>query len=395
MYPHQVSKTAPTGEYLTVGSFMIRGKKNFLPPHPLVMGFGILFRLDESSLASHLNERRVRGEDEALQEMEAESRKKQSNPESDEEIGSDEGADKETREDESSGQTTNIQQNNDIQLPDLSSNIGTANSPELLPEIQAEETLDNGSSISKEETVEASVSSQLDDLLDKTLRLGPAKVSGKSSLLTSIPSSLADAEDDDDLEVKRPTIRDKPYISKAERRKLKKGQVNGETASDSQNGEAVEAPGTSKQEEGKADTKATDSKASLPGTSQQEKGKENTKASGSKLSQPGNSQQEKGKGSTQAANAKVSRGQKGKLKKIKEKYAEQDEEEREIRMALLAVVTPFIFFPILLSFPFRAATFNIFPCTCHASHLGKHHGRINLHKMKKPLLKNQNHQLVL
>jgi len=46
---HQVSKTAPTGEYLTVGSFMIRGKKNFLPPAPLIMGFGFLFRLDESS----------------------------------------------------------------------------------------------------------------------------------------------------------------------------------------------------------------------------------------------------------------------------------------------------------------------------------------------------------
>jgi hypothetical protein len=28
----QVSKTAPTGEYLPTGSFMIRGKKNFLPP---------------------------------------------------------------------------------------------------------------------------------------------------------------------------------------------------------------------------------------------------------------------------------------------------------------------------------------------------------------------------
>jgi hypothetical protein len=28
----QVSKTAQTGEYLTTGSFMIRGKKNYLPP---------------------------------------------------------------------------------------------------------------------------------------------------------------------------------------------------------------------------------------------------------------------------------------------------------------------------------------------------------------------------
>ncbi|KXZ50631.1 hypothetical protein GPECTOR_15g315 [Gonium pectorale] len=44
VHHHQVSKTAPTGEYLTTGSFMIRGKKNFLPPQPLVMGFGFLFK---------------------------------------------------------------------------------------------------------------------------------------------------------------------------------------------------------------------------------------------------------------------------------------------------------------------------------------------------------------
>ncbi|CAG8668798.1 2831_t:CDS:10 [Funneliformis caledonium] len=61
----QVSKTAPTGEYLTTGSFMIRGKKNFLPPVQLVYGFGFLFRLDEQSIANHLHERRpIRNEEE-------------------------------------------------------------------------------------------------------------------------------------------------------------------------------------------------------------------------------------------------------------------------------------------------------------------------------------------
>jgi len=56
---HQVSKTAPTGEYLTVGSFMIRGRKNFLPASSLEMGLGVLFRLgDDSSIARHANERR-------------------------------------------------------------------------------------------------------------------------------------------------------------------------------------------------------------------------------------------------------------------------------------------------------------------------------------------------
>lgn len=56
----QVSKTAPTGEYLTTGSFMIRGKKNYLPPCQLVMGLGFLFRLEESSIERHKNERKVK-----------------------------------------------------------------------------------------------------------------------------------------------------------------------------------------------------------------------------------------------------------------------------------------------------------------------------------------------
>jgi len=46
----QVSKTAPAGEYLTTGSFMIRGKKNYLPPCHLIMGFSFLFKLDDSSV---------------------------------------------------------------------------------------------------------------------------------------------------------------------------------------------------------------------------------------------------------------------------------------------------------------------------------------------------------
>eukprot|EP01135_Chromosphaera_perkinsii_P006471 Nk52_evm1s514 gene=Nk52_evmTU1s514 len=60
VYDHQVSKTAPTGEYLSTGGFMIRGKKNFLPPAPLVLGFGIMFKVDESSVFRHLTERRVK-----------------------------------------------------------------------------------------------------------------------------------------------------------------------------------------------------------------------------------------------------------------------------------------------------------------------------------------------
>ena len=43
--PEQVSKTPESGEYLTKGSFIIRGHKNSIPVHKMEMGFGILFKV--------------------------------------------------------------------------------------------------------------------------------------------------------------------------------------------------------------------------------------------------------------------------------------------------------------------------------------------------------------
>ena len=50
VHAEQVSKTAPTGEYLTTGSFMIRGKKNYLPPAQHILGFSVLFKIDDESV---------------------------------------------------------------------------------------------------------------------------------------------------------------------------------------------------------------------------------------------------------------------------------------------------------------------------------------------------------
>ncbi|KAK8572110.1 hypothetical protein V6N13_047725 [Hibiscus sabdariffa] len=249
VYPHQVSKTAPTGEYLTVGSFMIRGKKNFLPPHPLIMGFGLLFRLDESSLGSHLNERRVRGEEEGINDVE----------ESDPHIEISES------ESEKGGEAIDVPEvaaENGIVLND----VGNTNVSDLV---------DSGV---------ASVSPQLEDLLDRALVLGSASLSGKSPVLETSQNNLAK---EDNHEEKSATVKDKPHVSKAERRKLKKGTGNIAVKADTEKGN--------------------------------EKAKENVNAENKK---PGG--------------GKISRGQRGKLKKIKEKYADQDEEERSIRMALLA-----------------------------------------------------------
>jgi predicted ribosome quality control (RQC) complex YloA/Tae2 family protein len=48
--PEQVSKTAPSGEYLGTGSFMIRGQKHFLPPATLQLGFGFLCYTEDDAL---------------------------------------------------------------------------------------------------------------------------------------------------------------------------------------------------------------------------------------------------------------------------------------------------------------------------------------------------------
>lgn len=63
VHPEQISKSTPTGDYLPAGNFNIKGEKNFLPPAHLLLGFGVLFRVSEESLARH---RKHRHQDEEL-----------------------------------------------------------------------------------------------------------------------------------------------------------------------------------------------------------------------------------------------------------------------------------------------------------------------------------------
>ncbi|KAL5541466.1 hypothetical protein UlMin_009176 [Ulmus minor] len=273
VYPHQVSKTAPTGEYLTVGSFMIRGKKNFLPPHPLVMGFGLLFRLDESSLGSHLNERRVRGEEEGMNGVdESGPLKEESDTES-----------------ETEGPTFGEESKS---LPTSSPNLPTQ-VLESQSEVNSHEpsTKDTQIPVRVDEEIApevASVTPQLEDLIDRALGLGSATISVKNY---KVETSQADLLEEQDQEERKAAVRDKPYVSKAERKKLKQGQKETNLEPEEKRSEGNERS-----------------------SSQSEKNVHNAKLGG----------------------GKTSRGQKGKLKKMKEKYADQDEEERSLRMALLA-----------------------------------------------------------
>ncbi|OAG28884.1 hypothetical protein NEDG_01023 [Nematocida displodere] len=57
----QVSKTAPAGEYLTQGSFMVSGKKEFYHPHRLEYGFSIIYKLSDTENRDQDNDRKLTG----------------------------------------------------------------------------------------------------------------------------------------------------------------------------------------------------------------------------------------------------------------------------------------------------------------------------------------------
>lgn len=281
---------------------MIRGKKNFLPPHPLIMGFGILFRLDESSLGSHLNERRVRGEEEGVDDNIEQTGpfKEISDSDSEEEVLDD----KNTLESQSI--TDSSTDRGKLVTGGLSSEVASVcglTSSDIKP-INSDEipvgvkTAYNGFDNEKVTEIAgesiASVSPRLEDLIDRALELGAATASGKDY---GLHASQGDLTEEHNHGEKRTTVREKPYISKAERRKIKKGQKN-----------STVGPNVEHDKEEVEDNGIT--------VSQADKNVQNPKA---------------GSGS------KISRGQKGKIKKMKEKYANQDEEERRIRMALLGV----------------------------------------------------------
>nr|CAD7568436.1 unnamed protein product [Timema californicum] len=104
----QVSKTAPTGEYLTTGSFMVRGKKNYLPPCHLIMGFSFLFKLEDGSISRHKDERKVRGTEDDIS-VTASSVDTLSLSEQDQEIELDDTDDEKQNED-SKGETQVVEQ---------------------------------------------------------------------------------------------------------------------------------------------------------------------------------------------------------------------------------------------------------------------------------------------
>ncbi|KAL2506853.1 zinc knuckle (CCHC-type) family protein [Abeliophyllum distichum] len=294
VYPHQVSKTAPTGEYLTVGSFMIR---------------------DESSLGSHLNERRVRGEGEEMNDneqtepfREASDSGSDSEKEVSEKVAVESPSTMEllterpTREDSYSesfnGLNISIDKSSNSHVSSIEATTSTNhNDGDEVSEVSGKST--------------AALTSQLEDLIDRALELGSATASAKNYGLQASQGETVEEQ------AKEQTKRDKPYISKAERRKLKKGQKDNTEG----------APIDHEKEETEENRAKKDNTEGAPVYHEKEDVRENHGTA---------SHPDKIVKNSKPNGAKFSRGQRGKLKKIKEKYADQDEEERSIRIALLA-----------------------------------------------------------
>lgn len=273
--PEQVSKTAPSGEYLTVGSFMIRGKKNFLPPSHLTMGFGFVFKLEDDSVERHKGDRKIRGLEgqEGIMEVEKEEIESVTEGLDDVEIDVEEGDSSDEEKEEENLETieeeqkeTGFEENDACKSEDEESS-GT-------PDKDFNES-DNGNkdehdeSEEKEENEKAEVE-PLTEFPDTDVKIGFDR-------LGSV-----------EIKTRAVSVSEDPVETVSENKNKKKDKKKGGQKSinrDVKNGVRNAGQKPNQQEEPKKS--------------------ENV------------------------------RGKKGKMKKIKEKYKDQDEEEREQKMQIL------------------------------------------------------------
>ncbi|MBN3298787.1 NEMF factor, partial [Amia calva] len=306
VHHHQVSKTAPTGEYLTTGSFMIRGKKNFMPPSYLMMGFGFLFKVDEPCVWRHRGERKVKNLDEDLETVtsstadlliegpeltgdessnEGEGERERTIKEEGEEEES-EGAEQENeqeekdREDEADRDMAEVGEESDEEADPQDDAVGEGQGEDGPPRSgeQTEGKEEHNSGANSEEEI------SYPDTVITLPHLQPGRG------LHGTPAGFREqraAQTDSELQGRK-------HITAKQRREMKKKKL-----SESEDLEEVEL----KRVDPECPSAANQSKPSS--------------AKAAPTQQP------------------LKRGQKNKLKKIKDKYRDQDEEDRELRMRLL------------------------------------------------------------
>ncbi|XP_062944566.1 ribosome quality control complex subunit NEMF isoform X2 [Cynocephalus volans] len=285
VYHHQVSKTAPTGEYLTTGSFMIRGKKNFLPPSYLMMGFSFLFKVDDSCVWRHRGERKVRVQDEDMETLVSCTSELIS-----EEMEQLDGCDTSSEEDkeelhETSGEVELVAQ---VDQQDITVQSG-GDEPNEEP-IQEESSEDEGES--EEVIKDWEPVGEMKDEEEETLNYPDTTIDLSHLQSQRSLQKLASKEESSNLSDSR--LQSRRHLSAKERREMKKKKL----PSDLVDLEVVEE-------------------------------KDREKESAIHIETPQNTTK------NVPAVQPMKRGQKSKMKKMKEKYKDQDEEERELIMKLL------------------------------------------------------------
>ncbi|EKG21221.1 protein of unknown function DUF814 [Macrophomina phaseolina MS6] len=270
----QVSKTTSSGEYLAAGGFVINGKKNFLPPAQLLLGFAVMFQITEESKKNHnkhrLAEANMASKPAAPQPTHEEASKEET-------VGQDDASDSdedfpdaklESASDESDNEQH--QRSNPLQ----SNGVADA----------ADEGSGSGSELEEAAEEQPQTSEGVEGVKEEPLPLAPVEEAGEQ--IHQEPKK-----------VKQEKAGGKRHLSARERRLLRKGVNPSEltTAGGSANESDDEDDAVSV-----APTEAT------------------TQVSSQKSKQ-----------------TPLPRGKRGKAKKMALKYAEQDEEERELALRLL------------------------------------------------------------
>uniref|UniRef100_A0A8C2VQN0 Nuclear export mediator factor n=1 Tax=Chinchilla lanigera TaxID=34839 RepID=A0A8C2VQN0_CHILA len=271
VYHHQVSKTAPTGEYLTTGSFMIRGKKNFLPPSYLMMGFSFLFKVDESCVWRHRGERKVRVQDEDMETLESCTS----------ELTSEEM--------EQLGNTSSDEDKEELGEAPVEAELVThVGQEDVTVQTDEESSEDEGESeeVLKDQEPIGDLKDEEEGMEYPDTTIDLSHLQSQRSL-QKLPSKEESSNSSDNKSQSR------RHLSAKERREMKKKKL----PSDSGDLEVIEEK--DKEKESAVHTEAHQNTSRNAGV------------------QP------------------MKRGQKSKMKKMKEKYKDQDEEDRELIMKLL------------------------------------------------------------
>lgn len=288
VWGNQVSKTAPSGEYLTTGSFMVRGKKNFLPPSHLVYGFGFLFRLEDDSIPRHAGERKVRTQEE---ETKVEDLKE---PDGQNEIPLLE--EEEDEEGEESSKDKNIKESQEETIKEEEEANNEENAEEE-PEDRDDSEEEDTEGIKKEKEEEEEQPVEFPDTVVEMSHIGGDQFSLRTRTVSTISNTSERSGGQQDQEGGAGEVvylgDDKPVI--VHRKK----------------NDSVSSAGKGKKGGKRDDQKGGSGKTKQQKDEEEEAANENSKGGSA-----------------------PKRGQKGKMKK-REKYRDQDEEERNMRMSLL------------------------------------------------------------